>query len=109
MTTADKLAYIKASIGIADTTQDTLLTTYLDMAAHEILQYKYSYIGIPEGQTDVDAEDETTQIFAVVAGFNRRGAEDQTSHNENQIYRTFRHEDMVAYIRARVIPYARIV
>lgn len=109
MTTATKLAYIKASIGIGDNTQDALLTTYLDMAAQEILQYKYSYVGIPEGQTEVDAEDEITQIHAVIAGFNKRGAEDQTSHNENQIYRTFKHEDMVAYIRARVIPYARIV
>ena len=96
-------------LGVSDTSQDALLTTYLTMSAQEILQWKYSLIGIPTGKTDPDAEDEITQIHAVVAGFNIRGAENQTSHNENQIYRTFKHEDMVAYIHARVIPYARVV
>ena len=109
MTTADKLTMIKSMLGVSDTSQDSLLTTYLTMSAQEIIQWKYSLIGIPEGMTEVDAEDEIAQIHAVVAGYNRRGAEDQTSHNENQIYRTFKHEDMVAYIRSRVIPYARVV
>ena len=108
MTDTQKLAYLKTMLGLSDDTQDTLLSTYLAMAAQEILQFKYSLVGIPAGQTDVDPEDEITQVFAVVEGFNRRGAEDQTSHNENQIYRTFKHEDMIAYIRARVIPYARV-
>ena len=104
-----KLTYIKTMIGIAesDTSEDALINTYLVMAAHEILNFKYSLIGIPDGKTEVDAEDEITQIHAVVAGYNIRGAENQTSHNENQIYRTFKTEDMIAYIRNRVIPYAR--
>lgn len=109
MTTAEKLTMIKSMIGLSDTSQDALITTYLTMSTQEILQWKYSLIGIPEGKTNVDAEDEIIQVNAVVAGYNRRGAEDQTSHNENQIYRTFKHEDMVAYIHARVIPYARVV
>lgn len=107
MTSNEKITYIKTMIGIADTAQDSLIETYLAMATQEILNFKYSLIGIPDGKTEVDAEDEITQIHAVVEGYNRRGAEDQTSHNENQIYRTFKHEDMIAYIRNRVIPYAR--
>lgn len=104
-----KLTYIKTMIGIAesDTSEDALINTYLSMATQEILNFKYSLIGIPEGQTEVDAEDEITQIFAVVAGYNQRGAENQTSHNENQIYRTFHYTDMVQYIKSNVIPYAR--
>ena len=96
-------------IGIAesDTSEDALINTYLSMATQEILNFKYSLVGIPEGQTEVDAEDEITQIFAVVAGYNQRGAENQTSHNENQIYRTFHYTDMVQYIKSNVIPYAR--
>lgn len=109
MNDAQKLAYLKSMLGIADTSQDTLLANYLSMAAYEIVQFKYSLIGVPDGMVAPLGEDVMTQIFAVVAGYNRRGAEDQTSHNENQIYRTFRHEDMVAYIRARVIPYAKVV
>lgn len=109
MDASTKLNYIKTMIGIAasDTSEDALINTYLAMATQEILNYKYSLIGIPEGQTEVDAEDEITQIFAVVAGYNQRGAENQTSHNENQIYRTFHYTDMVQYIKSNVIPYAR--
>lgn len=109
MTTAEKLTMIKSMIGLSDTSQDSLLQTYLSMSTQAILQWKYSLIGIPTGKTDVDAEDEITQIHAVVAGFNIRGAENQTSHNENQIYRTFDANDMVDYIRQHVIPYARVV
>jgi hypothetical protein len=109
MTKADALAYLKTVLGLTDTSQDTMLNSLLDMAAMEILNYKYSYIGIPTGQTVPDTEDAMTWVYSVVEGFSRRGAEDQTSHNENQIYRTFKHEDMIAYIRARVIPYAKVV
>ena len=109
MTTADKLAYIKAMVGLDGTTEDALITVYLTLAAQEILNWKYSLIGIPSGQTEVDAEDEVVQIHAVIAGYNIRGAENQTSHNENQIYRTFDANDMVDYIRQKIIPYARVV
>ena len=109
MTTADKLTMIKSMLGVSDTSQDALLTTYLTMSAQEIIQWKYSLIGVPEGKTDVDAEDEITQIHAVVAGFNMRGAENQTSHNENQIYRTFDANDMVDYVRTHIIAYAKLV
>lgn len=109
MTEAQKLSAIKAMMSITDSSQDALLTTYLDMSTQAILQWKYSLIGVPDGQTDVDPEDEITQIHAVVAGYNIRGAENQTSHNENQIYRTFDANDMVDYIRNKIIPYAKVV
>ena len=109
MTTADKLAYIKAMVGITGTAEDALINVYLTLAAQEILNWKYSLIGIPEGLTDVDTEDEVVQIHAVIAGYNIRGAENQTSHNENQIYRTFDANDMVDYIRNKNIPYAKVV
>ena len=109
MTTADKLAYIKAMVGLDGTTEDALITVYLTLAAQEILNWKYSLIGIPEGMSDVEGEDEVVQIHAVIAGYNIRGAENQTSHNENQIYRTFDANDMVDYIRNKIIPYAKVV
>lgn len=109
MTNAQKLAYIKTSVGITDGAQDVLIETYLDMAAQEIIHWKYSLVGIPSGNAGVDPEDEIVQIHAVIAGYNMRGAENQTSHNENQIYRTFDANDMVDYIRQKVIPYARVV
>ena len=109
MTNTQKVAYIKTMLSISDGTQDVLIETYLDMAAQEIINWKYSLVGIPVGKSEVDPEDEIAQIHAVVAGYNIRGAENQTSHNENQIYRTFDANDMVDYIRQKVIPYARVV
>jgi hypothetical protein len=110
MDASTKLNYIKTMIGIAesDTSQDALINGYLAMSTQEILNYKYSLVGIPEGQTEVDAEDEIAQIYAVLAGYNQRGAENQTSHNENQIYRTFHFTDMVQYIKSNVIPFAAV-
>lgn len=109
MTDFQKFIYIKTMAGIVDNSQDDLLETYLAMATQEILNWKYSLIGIPDGKTEIDPEDEVTQLHAVIAGYNIRGAENQTSHNENQIYRTFDANDMVDYIRQKVIPYARVV
>ena len=108
MTNTDKLTYIKTMVGITGTEQDNLIEAYLALSAQEIVNWKYSLIGVPEGKT-VDAEDEVIQIHAVVAGYNIRGAENQTSHNENQIYRTFDANDMVDYIHKMVIPFAKVV
>ena len=108
MTDAQKLTFIKTMVGITDTSQDTLIETYLAMGTQEIIQFKYSLVGIPDGQTEVDPEDEITLLHAVIAGYNIRGAENQTSHNENQIYRTFHFTDMIEYIRSHVIPYASL-
>lgn len=109
MTNTEKITYIKLMIGITGTAEDTLIEAYLALASQEILNWKYSLIGIPTGKTAPDAEDEVTQIHAVIAGYNIRGAENQTSHNENQIYRTFDANDMVDYIRRKIIPFAKIV
>jgi len=110
MDASAKLGYIKTMLGVgeSDTSQDALINTYLALSAQEILNYKYSLVGIPEGLEDVEPEDEMTQLFAVLAGYNQRGAENQTSHNENQIYRTFHFTDMIEYIRSHVIPYASL-
>lgn len=108
MTNTDKLTYIKTMVGITGSEQDSLIEAYLALSAQEIVNWKYSLIGVPEGKT-VDAEDEVIQIHAVIAGYNIRGAENQTSHNENQIYRTFDANDMVDYIHKKVIPYAKVV
>ena len=87
MNASDKLTYIKAMVGITGTAEDALINVYLTLAAQEIINWKYSLIGIPDGMTDVDTEDEVVQIHAV----------------------TFDANDMVDYIRQKIIPYARVV
>ena len=107
MTTAEKLAMVKSMMGITDDSEDTLITNYLTCAEREILTWRYSYGNeIPES---VPVEYEMTQIHAVLAGYNLRGAENQRSHNENGIARTFVYEDMLKYIRSNVIPLCKIL
>ena len=100
MTDTEKLNAVKSILGIADTSQDTLIATYLTIAKTEILSWRYSYVENPP--TTVPAEYEVTQIYAVVAGYSQRGAENQVSHNENGVSRTFKYADMLDYIRASV-------
>ena len=107
MTNAQKLQKLKILLGISGNSEDELLNTYLDLSSQEIIQWKYSLVGVPENAV-VPARDETAQIMAVIAGYNISGAENQTSHSENGISRTFVYGDMLAYIRHNVIPFARV-
>lgn len=52
---------------------------------------------------------DNVQIMACVAGYGLSGAENQTAHSENGISRTFKYEDMVAYIRSHVPAYCGVV
>lgn len=107
MTHDKKLEYIKTLIGVSDDSKDAELSVYLELAGQEILSWKYSLVGIPECDA-VPFEDEVTQINACIAGFGHKGAPDELMHNENGISRTWKHEDMVAYVRANVIAYAGV-
>lgn len=106
METSEKLQLL-ITITNASESDVNILSAYLNLAKTEILNWKYRHVGgIPDGVTDVPAEDENTQIFAVVAGFNMLGAENQNQHTEIGITRRFDYSSMVAYIRANVTSYA---
>lgn len=108
MTDAEKLTSVKSVLGITGTDEDTSLSAYLALAEAEILAWLYSG-NTPDDVTDVPTRYEVTQIMGVVAGFNMQGVEGQISHSENGISRSWKHEDMVAYLRAHVIPYAVMI
>jgi len=103
-----KLSMIKTLLEISGTSYDTQLGVYLDFAKREILNYLYILVPQPEDVTDVPTKYEMVQVQAVVAGFNLRGAENQSSHTENGISRTFVYSDMVEYIKNNVLPYAKV-
>ena len=109
MTEPEKLSMTKKLIDIAsdDTSADTRILAYLTLAEKEILGWRYSYGSA--APTSVPTEYEMTQVMAVVAGYTQSGAEGQTTHGENGISRTFKYADMIAYIRANVIPFAGVV
>lgn len=107
MSDEEKLGYLKTILGVNDESLDAELTVYLNITAHEIIQWKYSMIGIPEDAT-VPAEDEIAQVMACAAGYGHKGAPDQLLHIENTVHRTFKHADMLGYIRDHVIAYAAV-
>ena len=107
MTSNEKIIALKLIMGIETDTEDEVLQTYLSMAGQEIISWRFSHFD-GEAPCDVPSEYEQTQLFAVVAGYSQSGAENQTRHDENGISRTFKYEDMVAYIRSHVIPYVKI-
>lgn len=108
MTLTDKLATLKTLLG-ADTAQEDVLIAYLQSAQAEIFSWKYGYIATADRPTELPADDEQVQIWAVIAGFSQRGAENQTSHSENGISRSFAYSDMLRYIRANLAPYVGVV
>lgn len=92
-----------------DVPGDDKLMTYLLLAQHEILQWKYHLVGgVPDGVDAIPAADDGTHIYAVVAGYTHAGAEGEQTHIENGVHRHFIYEDMVGYIRNHVLPYVRV-
>ena len=108
MTDSDKLSYLKTILGITGNDYDAELSVYLTLTAQEVINWKYSLIGVPDNPT-VPTEDEVAQIMACAAGYGHKGAPDEISHNENGINRSWKHADMVAYVRSTVIAYAKVV
>ena len=104
MTVDEKLNMLRSLLEV-DMAENDRLTVYLNAAGREILNWRYSYASeIPEA---VPPEYEMTQIYAVIAGYSQSGAENQTKHTENGISRDFKYADMIAYIHANVIPFAK--
>lgn len=107
MEDSEKLTMLRTLISGDEVVPDEdTLTTYLKIAAKEIMSWRYSYGTAPE---ELPEEFDMTQIYAVLAGLTTSGAEGETSHSENGINRVFRHVDMLAYIRANVRPLCKVV
>jgi len=106
MTIEEKLDMVKCIMG-SDAPDDNTIVSYLTYAKNEILQWRFSYN--PDAMPDeVEPAYEVTQVQSVVNGFTQRGMEGETVSVENGIHRHFSFADMVRYIRANVIPYAKV-
>ena len=111
MTSEAKLAMVKAILRIdgTDTSEDALITTYLDMAAQEIIAWRYSHAKAKNKPEMVQPEYEMTQVQAVINGYTQAGVEGQVLSIENGIHRHFNYSDMLEYVRAHVIPVAGVL
>lgn len=111
MTPEAKLAMVKAILRIddTDTSEDALITTYLNMAQQEMLAWRYSHANPDNVPETVPPEYEITQVQAVINGYTQAGVEGQVLSIENGIHRHFNYSDMVEYVRAHVIPIAGVM
>ena len=98
---------VKSILRVSDTSMDTLLNTYLSAAKSELLGWRYSYSA--ETPNEVPTEYEMAQVWGVIAGIRQGGNEGESVSVENGVHRHFNHTDMVNYIRANVIPIAKVV
>lgn len=108
MTLSEKVAMVDVLLNENNSSSDIndRVETFLNIAGREIISWRFPDSA---GVTEVPSEYEMTQIYAVIAGYTQGGAEGQLSHTENGIGRTFKHADMIDYIRTHVIPYVKVI
>ena len=111
MNCASKLTNVKRILGIdlSDTTQDGMISAYLNLAGEAIIEWMYINLGEIPTDATVPNKYASTQVMAVVAGINIKGGENQWKHSENGIVREWHYTDMLEYVRAHVNQIPKVV
>lgn len=111
MNCASKLTNVKRILGIdlSDTTQDSMISAYLQLAGEAILSWMYINLSDIPMDAEVPEKYAATQVMAVVAGINQRGGENQYKHSENGIVREWHYTDMLEYVRSNVNQIPKVV
>lgn len=89
--------------------EEQRIGAYLTLAKAEIISWLYGCTDRDVKEIELPEKYESVLVSAVVAGYSINGAENQTSHSENGISRTFSHSDMSDYIRSNVTPYVGVM
>lgn len=99
-----KIAMVKALTNNDPEATSEVCSVYLDLAAEQMLHRLFPF---DSTQTEVPSQYGVTQCELATRLFLRRGAEGETTHNENGIYRTWgtvNDEDILG----RLTPYAKL-
>ena len=104
MTQAEKLKLLNAMVGESDT--EEVLLAYLDIAGSKIINRVYPY-GTDEPEVPRRYEYLQCEIAAYL--MNKRGAEGQTSHNENGISRSYESADVPESMLSAVTPMVGVI
>ena len=108
MTEIEKLAMLRVMIGQTnegDWTDDVLIS-YLAIAGRKIINRAYPY---DDTVTEVPRRYSYLQCEIATYLLNKRGAEGETSHNENGINRTYENADVPDSMLSDVIPYCGVI
>jgi hypothetical protein len=101
-----KLEQLKCLLGISGAEEDILLSTLLTLAAQKILDRAYPYD--PE-VAEVPQRYVGKQLEIAVYLYNKRGAEGQTSHDENGIRRTYESADVPESLMRGITPFVGVI
>ncbi len=108
MTTEEKITALRALLGDSQANYtDDQLTVFLNLARSELLNWYY-WGNVPADDMDVSPQHEPIQLYAVIAGLNGQGTENELARTENGISISFAHPDMVDYIRCNTRPLAKM-
>jgi len=105
MTNAQKLTQLKRLLNIDDS-ENALLDTLLFIAEQKILDRVYPY---DAEKIEVPARYHAKQIEIAVYLYNKRGAEGQTSHDENGISRSYESADIPESLMRGLTPFVAVV
>lgn len=103
MSDSEKLEMLKAITGETD---ETLLSTYLSIAASKVLRRAYPY---DDTVTVVPDRYAVIQVEIAVYMINKRGAEGEVSHSENGISRSYEDGDIPPSLMREIIPNLSVV
>lgn len=104
----EAIVEIKSRIAaITNEKDESVLLAFIDIAKEKILRkaYPYSY------SKDMEFPEKYENLLVEVAVYllNKRGAEGETSHNENGIVRTYENADIPNSMFKSVIPEAGVL
>lgn len=91
---------------ITEEQDDTVLSTYLSLAASKVLTRAYPY-----DPTIIEVPDRYAAVQVEIAAYmlNKRGAEGQTSHSENGVSRSYEDGDIPQTLLRQITPMVRVV
>lgn len=103
MTDTEKLEMLSSMV---DENNVTLLNVYLTIAKNKILNRAYPY---DNTKTEVPSKYDVLQCEIAAYLYNKRGAEGQTSHDENGIKRTYESADVPESMLKQITPHVGVI
>ena len=96
------LVQLKSYLGISDTSDDVLLSFLLTLSGQKILDKLYPF---DSSITIVPTRYKLKQVEIAQFLFNKRGAEGETSHNENGVSRSYENGDIPDSLMRGIVPF----
>lgn len=104
MTDAEKITIVETMVD--DGASSVTLSTYLTIAGQKILNRAYPYDSTVE---EVPACYHILQCEIAAYLYNKRGAEGETVHNENGVYRSYGAADVPKELLSQIVPMTGVV